>query len=419
MTSMLSTLRRLASRRMLFCLLAGFSSGLPLYVVMQLLPAWLRDQGVDLGKIGLMSLVGFPYTWKFVWSPVLDRYSPPLGRRRGWSLLTQLLCALGIAALGWFDPAVGLGAITAIAGLVAFASATQDIVLDAWRRELLHDDELGFGSAVWVNAYRIAGLVPGSLALILADHLPWSSVYPIVAAFMLVGLLATWMAPEVEDAPPPPTSLADAIVTPFREFFGRGGLRGSFTLLAFMFLYKLGDTMAVALATPFYLDLGFTKTDIGTVSKLVGLSATVVGGLIGGAIMARIGMRRSLQWFGVAQMVPIAGFAWLAHVGPSVPVLAGVVAAENLGIGMGTTALVAFLQQATHKKFSATQFALFSSFVALPRTLAGATSGYLATALGWPTFFVVCTALAVPGLLLVPFVARKEPEVLPQDVPAA
>ncbi len=409
MTSDTPTWRKLISRRMLFCMLAGFSSGLPLYVVLQLLPAWLRDQGVDLGKIGLMSLVGFPYTWKFVWSPLLDRYAPPLGRRRGWALLMQLACALGIAALGWCDPKVSLTAISAIAALVAFGSATQDIVLDAWRRELLHDDELGFGSALFVNAYRVAGLVPGSLALILADHLPWSTVYPIVGAFMLVGVLATAVAPEVEDPHPPPTSLLDAIVSPFREFYARGGLRGSSTLLAFMFLYKLGDVMATALATPFYLDLGFTKTDIGTVSKLVGLTATVIGGLLGGAIMARIGMRRSLQWFGVAQMVPIVGFAWLAQVGPSIPVLACVVAAENLGIGMGTTALVAFLQQATHKKFSATQFALFSSFVALPRMLAGATSGYLATALGWPTFFVMCTALALPGLALVGVVAPREP----------
>ena len=409
MTSDTPTWRKLISRRMLFCMLAGFSSGLPLYVVLQLLPAWLRDQGVDLGKIGLMSLVGFPYTWKFVWSPLLDRYAPPLGRRRGWALLMQLACALGIAALGFCDPKVSLTAISAIAALVAFGSATQDIVLDAWRRELLHDDELGFGSALFVNAYRVAGLVPGSLALILADHLPWSTVYPIVGAFMLVGVLATAVAPEVEDPHPPPTSLLDAIVSPFREFYARGGLRGSSTLLAFMFLYKLGDVMATALATPFYLDLGFTKTDIGTVSKLVGLTATVIGGLLGGAIMARIGMRRSLQWFGVAQMVPIVGFAWLAQVGPSIPVLACVVAAENLGIGMGTTALVAFLQQATHKKFSATQFALFSSFVALPRMLAGATSGYLATALGWPTFFVMCTALALPGLALVGVVAPREP----------
>ncbi len=409
MTPDTPTWRKLISRRMLFCMLAGFSSGLPLYVVLQLLPAWLRDQGVDLGKIGLMSLVGFPYTWKFVWSPLLDRYAPPLGRRRGWALLMQIACAAGIAALGFCDPKVSLTAISAIAALVAFGSATQDIVLDAWRRELLHDDELGFGSALFVNAYRVAGLVPGSLALILADHLPWSTVYPIVGAFMLVGVLATAVAPEVEEPEAPPTSLLDAIVSPFREFYARGGLRGSSTLLAFMFLYKLGDVMATALATPFYLDLGFTKTDIGTVSKLVGLTATVIGGLVGGAIMARIGMRRSLQWFGVAQMVPIVGFAWLAHVGPSITVLACVVAAENLGIGMGTTALVAFLQQATHRKFSATQFALFSSFVALPRMLAGATSGYLATALGWPTFFVMCTALALPGLALVGVVAPREP----------
>lgn len=394
-------LQRIASKRMLFCVLTGFSSGLPLYVLVQLLPAWLRDEGVDLKQIGLMSLVGFPYTWKFVWSPLVDRYAPPLGRRRGWALLMQILCALGIAGLGLFPPADGLTGITVLAAIVAFASATQDIVLDAWRRELLADDELGFGSAVFVNAYRISGLIPGSLALILADHLPWSRVYAVVAAFMLVGVASVWLAPVQEDPPPPPSSLRDAVLLPFREFFARGGLRGTSTLLAFMFLYKLGDTMATALSTPFYLDQGFSKTDIGTVSKFVGLTATVTGGLIGGLWMTRLGMRRSLFVFGLAQMVPIVGFAWLATRGPDLWALGLVVAAENLGIGMGTTALVAFLQQATHKRFSATQFALFSSFVALPRMLAGATSGFLATALGWPWFFVVCTGLAVPGLVLV------------------
>ncbi len=286
------------SQRMLLCLLTGFSSGLPLYVLYQLVPAWLRDEGVDLATIGLFSLIAFPYTWKFLWSPLMDRFVPPfLGRRRGWALLTQIALLGALAAFGPLGPGSGTGQIAIVAALVALFSASQDIVLDAYRRELLPDAELGLGNSMFVNAYRISSLVPGSLALILADHLPWSQVHLVVAAFMAVGILTTLWMPEPAQQVAAPRSFKAAVVEPFREFFGRRGMGPALLLLAFLLTYKLGDSMATALSTPFYLDLGFTKTQIGTVAKVAALWSSVTGGLVGGVIMVKLGIHRSLWIF--------------------------------------------------------------------------------------------------------------------------
>lgn len=262
----------LFTRRMLVCVFCGFSSGLPLYVLLTLVPAWLRSEHVDLKAIGLFTLIQFPYTWKFLWSPLLDRFAlPKMGRRRGWMLITQCALLLTIALLGGLVPATDIRLIAMLAALTAFLSASQDIVLDAYRREILSDAELGLGTAVYVNAYKIAGLVPGSLSLVLADYYPWSVVFVITAVFMLTGIGMTLLVSEPTVPPGAPRTLRAAVVEPFVEFIGRTGWRHAVLVLAFIFLYKLGDSMATALATPFYLDMGFSKSQIGLIAKNAGL----------------------------------------------------------------------------------------------------------------------------------------------------
>jgi PAT family beta-lactamase induction signal transducer AmpG len=391
---------------MLLCVLCGFSSGMPLYVLSQLVPAWLRESGIDLATIGLMSLVAFPYTWKFVWSPAMDRLVPPvLGRRRGWALITQVLLFGAIASFGAFDPSHDMGAIAVVVGAIALFSASQDIVLDAYRRELLPDHELGIGNAMFVNAYRVSSLVPGSLALILADRMPWSVVHPIVAAFMAVGLVTSLLMPEPADVGMAPKSLREAVVQPFRAFLGTHGSRGTVLILVFMLLYKLGDSMATALLTPFYLDTGFTMTQIGTVVKAASLWSAIAGGVVGGVAMVKLGINRALWLFGVVQLLSILGFAVLAEVGADPTLLFFVVSFEYLGVGLGTAAFVAFIARSTDKRYTATQLALLTSLTGIPRTFANASTGYLIESVGYTVFFLACAVVAVPGMLMLPWVA--------------
>ena len=392
----------LLNRRMLICVFTGFSSGLPLYLLINLLPAWLRSEQVNLTAIGLFTRIQFPCTWKFLWSPLLDRYAfPALGRRRGWMLVTQLLLLASIPVFGALHPATDLWSIAWVAAAVAFFSASQDIVLDAYRREILPDVELGLGNAIHVNAYRISSLVPGALALILADHLPWSRVYWITAAFMLPGIAMTVAVSEPALRRSGPRTLAEAVVEPFREFVRRDGWRAAFFVLLFVVLYKLGDSMATALATPFYLDMGFTKSEIGLVAKNVGLWASVLGGMLGGLWMLRLGINRGLWVFGVVQIVSILGFAWLAYAHrPDLWILAGVIAFEALGAGLGTVAFTAYIARATDPRYTATQFALFTSLFAVPRTVVNASTGWIVDHIGWFAFFVLCAVLALPGMAL-------------------
>jgi MFS transporter, PAT family, beta-lactamase induction signal transducer AmpG len=398
MTHKTSIRKALLNRRMLICIFTGFSSGLPLYILISLVPAWLRSEGVDLKSIGLFALIQLPFTWKFLWSPLFDRFIPPLGRRRGWLIIAQTALLLFIPAFGYLHPKLDLWAIAYVSFIVAFFSASQDIVLDAYRRELLLDDELGLGNAIHVNAYKIAGLVPGALSLVLADHLPWNSVYLITALFMLPGMVMTLIVsePELKGAP---KTLKAAVIEPFEEFRSRG-LKPALLILAFIFFYKLGDSMATALATPFYLDMGFSKTEIGLIAKNAGLWPSVIGGLLGGIWMVRLGINRALWIFGLVQMVAILGFAWLAVVGHNPIWLAIVIGFEALGVGLGTSAFVAFIARATHPLYTATQFALFTSLAAVPRTFANAATGYMVEWVGWNKFFLVCFLLAIPGMLL-------------------
>ena len=391
----------LFTRKMLACIFLGFSSGMPLFVLVSLVPAWLRDNGVDLATIGLFALVGLPYTWRFLWSPVMDRFKLPfLGRRRGWALLTQALLLVSIGLLGHFNPATSLQAIVWLVFAVALFSASQDIVIDAYRRELLADDELGTGTSFWINAYRLSGLVPGSLALILADHLPWSTVFWITAAFMLIGIVTTLLIKEESDDELAPHTLREAVIDPFVEFFSRDGIKAGLAILAFLFLYKLGDNMATALATPFYLDMGYTKTEIGSVAKFAGLWAVLAGATIGGIVMLKVSINRALWMFGFVQLLTIAPYIWLSQAGHSLVGLFVVVSGEYLAVGLGTVALTAFMARETSKAFTATQFALFSSLIAVPRTVANATTGFIVEAVGWTQFFVICALLAIPGMLM-------------------
>lgn len=404
-----STLRQIFSRNMLICIFTGFTSGLPLYFLINLIPAWLRSEHIDLKTIGLMALIGLPFTWKFIWSPVMDAVRLPfLGRRRGWMLVTQIGLLLALAAYAFLNPHQHLPVIIGLSAVVAFFSASQDIVLDAFRREILPDEELGLGNSIHVNAYRIAALVPGSLSLILADRMPWGNVFIITALFMLPGLLMTLFLAKEPDLPPAaPRTLVQTVVEPFQEFFSRKGTKQAALVLLFIFLYKLGDSMATSLATPFYLDMGFSKTDIGLIAKNAGLWPAVIAGILGGIWMLKLGINKALWLFGVVQVVTILGFVWLAGFGrfdtitlTEQMMLAGVIGAEAVGVGLGTAAFVSYMARETNPAFTATQLALFTSLSAVPRTFINATTGYLIEWLGYVHFFWLCFILALPGMFL-------------------
>ena len=384
---------------MLVALVMGFSCGLPLLLTISVLQAWMKEEGVDLTVIGMMALVGLPYALKFLWAPVLDRFTPPfLGRRRGWLLIAQLALIFSISGLGFTDPGKSPWMVAFIAFLVTFFSASQDIVVDAYRREDLPDEELGLGSSLYVNGYRFGMLLASGGGLIMADQMPFSLVYQVMAACMLPGVLTTLFAPEPEIHDRPPKTIKEAVFEPLIDYFSR---RGALWILGFILLYKIGDTMASAMTTPFYLDIGFSKTQIGAVVKLFGFWATVGGSLVGGVIMLRIEIIRSLWIFGFLQALSTAGFAVLARIGDSLPALSAVIAFENFSSGMGTTAFVAFMASITNKRFTATQYALLSSLMGAPRVIASAPTGFLAKNIGWEAFFILCTLIAVPGLLLI------------------
>jgi PAT family beta-lactamase induction signal transducer AmpG len=386
------------SGRMLVALVMGFACGLPLLLTISVLQAWMKEEGVDLTVIGMMALVGIPYTLKFLWAPFLDRFTLPfLGRRRGWLLVAQVALIFSISGLGFTDPADNPWMVAFIAFLVTFFSASQDIVVDAYRREDFPDEELGLASSLYINGYRIGMLLASGGGLIMADHMPFSYVYLIMALCMLPGLLTTLLAHEPKITHGTPETMWEAVVDPLTEYFSR---QGALWILAFILFYKIGDTMASAMTTPFYLDIGFSKTEIGAVVKLFGFWATIAGALIGGVIMLRLGIKRSLWVFGFLQAISTACFAILAGIGPSVPALSGVIAFENLSSGMGTAAYAAFMASITNKKFTATQYALLTSLMGIPRVLASAPTGYLAKNLGWEGFFIACTLIAIPGMLL-------------------
>ncbi|MDJ0912111.1 MAG: AmpG family muropeptide MFS transporter [Desulfobacterales bacterium] len=407
-----SIFKVLFSGRMLVAFIMGFACGLPLLLTISVLQAWMKEAGVDLTVIGMMALVGLPYTLKFLWSPILDRFTLPfLGRRRGWLLVVQLTLMASIVFLGFTNPVANPWLVAFAAFLVTFFSASQDIIVDAYRREDLADEELGLGSSLYVNGYRIGMLLASGGGLIMADHMPFSMVYLIMAACLLPGVITTLLAPEPDVTAGTPRTLKEAVLHPLIEYFSRSG---ALWMLAFILCYKIGDTMASAMTTPFYLDIDFTKTEIGAVVKLFGFWATIAGGFLGGIIMLRLGINRCLWIFGFLQALSTAGFAVLAHIGHNISALAAVIGFENLSSGMGTAAFVAFMASITNKKFTATQYALLTSLMGIPRVMASAPTGFLAKNFGWEGFFIFCTLIAIPGMLLLFKFAPWNLKTLPQ-----
>jgi len=393
------------SKKMLLMLVLGFASGMPLALTSSTLSAWLVTEGVDIKTIGIFSLVGLPYAFKFLWSPLLDRYVPPfLGRRRGWMLITQLALIAIIATMGFFNPSSQPLLVALWAVALAFFSASQDIVLDAYRTEYLAPEERGAGAGIWIMGYRLAILVSGALALILSDHISWRSVYVIMGLVMTVGCAATFLCPDPAKGRPrreavtPPKNLHEAVVYPFVEFFRRPG---AWEILLFVILYKIGDVAAAQMTTPYILQhIGFSRTELGTIFKGFGMAATILGGIVGGALMTRWDLRRSLLVFGILQGVSTISFVLLEFTGRQLWALSVVIGVENICGGMGTAAYMALLMGLCNTRFTATQYALLSSLMAVSRYITGAPTGYLVVAAGWVWFFIICTALAIPGLLL-------------------
>jgi len=394
------------TKALLVCIFLGFSSGLPLFILYNLLSAWLKSEGVDLKAIGLFALVGMPYTWKFLWAPAMDRFKLPfLGRRRGWMIFTQIAVMLAVILMGQFNPSTEIWIVVFLASIVAFFSASQDIVVDAHRREWLTEGQMGSGTALFVNAYKLSTLVPGSLSLILSDLITWDWVFFITGLFMLPGILTTLLVSEPREYGPAPLTMKEAVIEPFKEFIQRSGWKHAALILLFIFLYKLGDSMASALATPFYIELGFTRTEIGIVAKNAGLWASILGGILGAYWMLKTGVNKGLWIFGVLQAVATFGFVVLAQSGPDLWVLSWVIGFEAITAGLGTAAFTAYLALETNPRFTATQFALFTSLSAVPRTFINALTGYIVEFTGWTNFFIICVVLALPGLMLLPKIA--------------
>lgn len=402
----MSNFRKIFSYRMLIMLLMGYAAGLPLLLIGSTLQAWMTDEGVDLTAIGAFSLVGLPYTIKFLWAPLLDRYQVPfLGRRKGWMVVFQVLLVATIFALALVNPKSDLLLVGVLSFLIAFLSASQDVVLDAYRREILPDEELGLGSSLYVNGYRLAMLVSGAAALFMADMMPWKNVYIYIALFMVPAILFTVIAPREGQHIKIPANLKEAVVGPLKEFFTR---RGAWIMLLFILMYKAGDSMASNMTTPFILDIGYSKTDIATVAKTFGMIATIVGGLIGGVMMLKYSMKWTLVTFGILQAASTLGFSFLPSMPHGFTALAVVIAFENLASGMGTASYTAYMASLTNKQFTATQYALLSALMGVPRVILASPTGWMSKMMGWEMFFVVCTLAALPGLLLLVPVFRLE-----------
>ncbi len=402
----LKILKTMLSWKMAVMFFFGFSSGLPFYIIKDVLKLWMTDNQVDIGTIGLFALLGMPYTLKFIWSPMMDGIVPPfLGRRRGWILMTQIGLMITIAILGQFDPKTSLWWIAFFALCVNFFGASQDISLDAFRREYLSSDELGFGTGVWMNAWRLGTFFSVGLS-VLADHdIEWSTIFFLLSGLMGIGVLTNLMVPEPEIEEPLPTNLKEAVVEPFVTFFNR---RGATLILLFILLYKLGDNMASTMTIPYVVALGFSKADYFVIVKGVGTFGLFGGVLVGGSIMIRLGIAKSLYLFGLLQAVSTALFACLKMIDHtsmfwqdySMTLLGSIVSFEFFATGLGQAAYASYMALQTDKRFTATQYALLTSLMGVPGVFAAAATGYMSKFLGWPLFYLVCSLVAVPGLLL-------------------
>lgn len=393
------------NQRILITFLLGFSSGLPLPLVWGTLKGWLTSEGVDLKTVGIFSLVTYPYSMKFLWAPFLDRFSFPfLHRRTGWMVVIQLLLVVSIILLGKTDPIQSVTLVGVLGIFVAFLSASQDIVIDAYRIELLRPEELGAGAAVATAGARIGLLISGAFAFVLSDHMPWSRVYAIMACLMSVGLLTAFFAPEPTNPSKPPRTVREAMIEPFKSFFER---TRALEILVFIVVFKLGDVLAGEMLTPFLIKVGYSRTMIGTLNKGFGMISTIVGSLVAGGVVSRLGIWKSLLLFGTLQPFSNLLFVLLANSQQSYPLLVLCIGVENFCTGMGSTAFVAFIMSLCDKRYTGTHFALLSSVMALSRPFVGSSTGYLAESLGWAGYFFLSAVLAVPGILLL-FRFRKE-----------
>lgn len=414
-------LKVFSSRKMAALLFLGFASGLPLFLTSQTLQAWMTKEEVDLAAIGYISLVGLPYTFKFLWSPLLDSIVPPfLGRRRGWLLISQVGLLVAIAMMGLQNPRTALDLLAVNAIFIALFSATQDIAADAYRTDVLAEPEMGAGVAIFVLGYRVALLVTGSLALILADYLSWPQVYGLMAGLMAIGMVAAIFAPEPEAPPQVPANLKEAVIDPFVDFFERKGGRGGLLILGFIVLYKLGDAIANNMSTPFLLQTGFTQTDIGAIKGGMGLLATIVGTLAGGAFLSKLGINRSLWVFGGFQSLSNLSYLALANLGYNYPFMVLTINIENFCAGLGTAAFLGFFMSLCNREYSATQYALLSSLYAFSQNILVAPAGEIAKNTGWPLFFFLSFLASLPGLCLLPIFApwHGQTTSIPLSIPA-
>lgn len=407
-----SPIRIFGQPKMAILLLLGFSSGLPFYLTSKTLQGWMTTAHVDLATIGFFSLVTLPYSLKFVWAPVMDRYIPPfLGRRRGWVLITQILLLLAIAAMSLHDPVQGLRMLAINAIAIAFFSASQDISLDAYRTDVLESREMGAGAAVFVLGYRIAMITTGALAFFLADRITWPSVYLILSTLMLIGIATTFFAPEPVLSDAPPKTLVEAVVLPFADFFQRVGWGRAVFVLLFIVLYKYSDSLAGSMTTPFLLQTGFSQSEVGAVFLGVGVIATIAGVVVGGAVIGKLGINKPLWIFVVFQGLSNLTYYGLSLAGKDHAFMVAAIITENFGLGLVTAAMTAYLMSMCNKRFTATQFALLSSLMAASRDILVAPAGKLAEVVGWPGFFLVTVVMAIPPLLLLPFIAPWSREV--------
>lgn len=415
--------RTYLSRRMAAVLCLGFSSGLPLALTGDTLALWLTDHGMSLAKIGLFAAVGTPYVFKFAWAPFLDRFAPPvpslrgaplLDRRRGWIVVSQAVLALAVLWMTQCDPAESVMGLAIAAFAVAFASATQDIVVDAWRTETLTGADTAPGASLHVTGYRIGMLVSGAGALLLRGAgASWGTAYLACGALLAIGVVGALLAPSPVRAAPP-TTLEDAVVLPFRDLIARPG---ALYVLLFIVVFKLPDVVAGAMTMPFLKQAGFAPEVIGTMRQGMGIFVTIVGTLAGGWIAARVGLRRALWIYGVLQAVSNLAFWGLALAGPDVRALGAAVVVENFCAGLVTAGFLGFLQRQCSPALAATQFALLTSLMAVPSRFLGAPAGAMADALGWPAFFAVSALLGLPGLALLGGVHARTADASP-DLPA-
>jgi PAT family beta-lactamase induction signal transducer AmpG len=433
MKSWSESLRVYREPRMLAVLFMGFSSGLPLPLTFGTLSFWLAETGISRTSIGLFALIGISYSFKFVWSPFIDRLPLPwitrhLGRRRGWALALQVLLVIAILALGFSDPRTEPGVVALCAVVVAFLSASQDIVIDAYRIELLKPEEQGAGAAATQWGYRFGMIASSAGALFIAEFGGWTLAFAVMAALMSVGMVTVWLTREPEHsaaalAPMPGDTASDrifawverAIIAPFADFMKRPGW---VAIVVFVVLYKFGDALAGVMSNPFYVAMGFTKLEVASISKVFGVAATLAGLAVGGAMVYRLGMYQALLACGVLQAVSNLMYALQSVVGHDVALLTLTIGIENFTGGMGSAAFVAYLSSLCNVAFTATQYALLSSLATVGRTTLSASGGWLSEQLDWVAFFTLTTIAAVPGILMVLWLMRKFPLRMPVARPA-